>query len=158
MDHTLAVLTSFPPEPEAITSNKQYDVFIKSYLKALGGLGESSRAAILGNANEALQVRGTTDISYSWTVANFYQVLHPTHNSIGYLAVLDILVSASDADRSLNQAELLDSVLGFLLQFDPYQIRYMAPTFLTLLEWIGTGRLFSVCLVWWRMISRGPID
>lgn len=64
MDHTLAVLTSFPPEPEAIASNKQYDVFIKSYLKALAGLGESSRAAILRNANEALQVRGTAETSH----------------------------------------------------------------------------------------------
>lgn len=45
------------------------------------------------------------------------------------------------------QEELLNKTLNFLLKFDAYQVRYVGPSLLGLLERVASGTLFSVCLV-----------
>lgn len=69
------------------------------------------------------------------------QLVDPATNTIGYLAIIDVLLRGS-IPPSVPRQILLDSTLQFLLKFDPIQIRYVGSLFRALLE--DLGGLFSV--------------
>lgn len=76
------------------------------------------------------------------------QLLDPSTNSIGYLAVLDILLSTLDpsslSSSAIDRGAVLDATFNFILKFEQLQVRYVGSWLLQLLERIGTGTLFSV--------------
>lgn len=64
--------------------------------------------------------------------------------TLGYLTVLDGILSLADPLASISQGVLLDKIVEFILHFDPIQIRYGGRPLLSLLENIGSGKLFPV--------------
>lgn len=70
-------------------------------------------------------------------------MLDPATNSIGYLTILDMVLNVKDAE-SAEHSDVLDKTIEFLVKFDPCQVRYVVTGFLSLLEKIGAGHLFSV--------------
>ncbi|KAL7918813.1 hypothetical protein ACQKWADRAFT_303146 [Trichoderma austrokoningii] len=105
-DFALATANSTP---------KTYDAAAKTYAAAITKLPASVRTAIKDDPIQALQL------------------VDPATNTIGYFAIMDVFLSGylpPSAPRDL----ILDSVVQFLLNFDPIQIRYVGSQFRYFLE------------------------
>ncbi|KAM0254729.1 hypothetical protein ACHAQJ_006511 [Trichoderma viride] len=106
--------------PSTVGSNpKAYDAALKSYAASVTKLSLDVRAAIQHDPIESLKL------------------VDPATNSIGYLAIIDVLLRGS-IPPSPPRSILLDKTLQFLLKFDPIQIRYVGALFRTLLEDLGS--------------------
>ena len=76
-------------------------------------------------------------------------------NSIGFLAVLDIISNQTEPDPSFSRISFLDKILEFLMTFDPRQIRYVGRHLLGLIDVVAAGKLFPVgsCLHLPRLLN-----
>ncbi|KAG8418030.1 hypothetical protein J3459_006419 [Metarhizium acridum] len=125
MDHVHGVLTALPvTKPSTNSAAKAYDISIRQHIATLTKSAAEIRRAVLSNPEPLLET------------------LDPAAHSIGYLVVLDILLQLADPATPISQATLLDKVVEFVLHFDAIQIRYYGQSMLSLLEKIGSGRLF----------------
>ncbi|KAH6609602.1 hypothetical protein Trco_002948 [Trichoderma cornu-damae] len=123
MDEVRRIFTNFSPAIASYPSPKAYDAAAKDYAASITKLSQDVQDAIKQNPIESLKL------------------VDPAANSIGYLSVIDALLRGS-TPPSIPRSLLLDETLLFLLKFDPIQIRYVGPLFLSLLEDLGS--LFSV--------------
>ncbi|KAG8427888.1 hypothetical protein J3459_006255 [Metarhizium acridum] len=125
MDHVHGVLTALPvTKPSTNSAAKAYDISIRQHIATLTKSAAEIRRAVLSNPEpllETLDPRGTLDRLPSRS---------------GYPSPAG---RPRDAD---SQATLLDKVVEFVLHFDAIQIRYYGQSMLSLLEKIGSGRLF----------------
>ncbi|KFG83809.1 COP9 signalosome complex subunit 3 [Metarhizium anisopliae] len=125
MDHVHGILTALPvTKPSTNSAAKAYDISIRQHVATLTNVFAEIRRAVLSNPE------------------HLFETLDPAVHSIGYLVVLDILLQLADPATPISQATLLDKVVEFVLHFDAIQIRYYGHSMLSLLEKIGSGRLF----------------
>ncbi|POR39037.1 COP9 signalosome complex subunit 3 [Tolypocladium paradoxum] len=124
MDQAKVIFGSFHPAPNVVRSANKYDSAIKQYLSSLSKLSHEERVAI-----------------YSQPAA-ILKVLDPAVNSIGYLTILDMVLDGLGAEAA-KHSELLDKTIEFLVKFDPCQVRYVVAGFLSILDKVGAGHLFS---------------
>ncbi|KAL6878797.1 hypothetical protein J3F83DRAFT_723953 [Trichoderma novae-zelandiae] len=115
MDIVRGIFERFDPAATTYPSPKAFDAAAKSYATSVTNLSAAARAAILQHPLEAIQL------------------VDSLTNTIGHLAVVDILLRGS-TPPSTPRSLILDEALRFLLRFDPVQIRYVGPLFLSLLE------------------------
>ncbi|PHH90703.1 hypothetical protein CDD83_2890 [Cordyceps sp. RAO-2017] len=120
MDEARSVLRRLSSARGPSSTPKQLDAVIKQHVSAIGKLSQEARAAILADPVDLLQT------------------LDPTLNTIGYLAVLDMLRSK----KVQLSAQLRDMTQELLLKFDPCQVRYVGSMFLSLVERLGCSALF----------------
>jgi hypothetical protein len=167
-DHPLATLASFPPGNISSLGDKEVESAIQGYTTWLQGQGSELKETVLQQPEQALQVAIDTQTSpspsASWQriplLTKVSQLLDPSTNSIGYLAVLDILSNAVDYSSSSPTAaanHVRNAIVSFLLKFDPRQVRYVGSTLLKLLERVGSGKLFPVCKPEGRRNTRDDV-
>ncbi|EGR47816.1 uncharacterized protein TRIREDRAFT_49304 [Trichoderma reesei QM6a] len=116
MDTLRGIFQAFNPDVKAHSSAKAFDTAARNYAASVTtNLPPAARAAILQQPLEAIQL------------------VDPLTNTIGHLAIIDILLRGP-TPASTPRALILDEALRFLLQFDPVQIRYVGPLFKSLLD------------------------
>lgn len=71
------------------------------------------------------------------------QVIDSSKNSIGCLAVLDMIIHASEG-QSTDQRKVLDKIVEFLANFNPVDMRYVGQSLKTLLDQVASGELLPV--------------
>ncbi|PFH59408.1 hypothetical protein XA68_12410 [Ophiocordyceps unilateralis] len=120
MDDASFILGSFPSYGEEDLGLKRYDAALRQYASSASKLSKEARAAVVANP------------------IPLFQMLQPARNSIGCLIFLDILYS----HHSELPTHVLDMTVEFLLAFDPRQVTYVGGLLLSLLERIGSGRVF----------------
>ncbi|KJZ79563.1 hypothetical protein HIM_01032 [Hirsutella minnesotensis 3608] len=130
MEEARSTLGRFSSAQEDPSSLKHYDAAIRQYIQALGKLSSNARRAILADPVAILKP------------------LDPHLNSIGYVTVLDSVIENPEVPP-----KVLDLVVDFLLRFDPCQVRYVGTAFTSLLEKIGSGKVFSQSVAVGLMVS-----
>ncbi|GAO17120.1 hypothetical protein UVI_02026530 [Ustilaginoidea virens] len=118
MDHVHGALTALVPlDPSTKSGLEAYDASIRQYLATLRKSAAEIQAVVLSDPE------------------GIFKILDPAQHSIGYLHVLDILLSPSNsAPLPISSNVLLDKIVDFLLKFDHIQVRYVGPEMLALME------------------------
>ncbi|KAF4584091.1 COP9 signalosome complex subunit 3 [Ophiocordyceps camponoti-floridani] len=120
MDEARFILGNFPSLGEDDFSLKKYDVAMRQYASTTSKLSKEARAAVVSDPG------------------SFFPMLEPGANSIGCLVFLDILYS----ENAELPAQVLDMTVAFLRKFEPRQVTYAGTLFSSLLERVGSGRMF----------------
>jgi len=77
------------------------------------------------------------DLTHDVNGESLLDLLHPTRNTISYLAVLTAHTRLAQKTRQLTPG-LINRILIFLTTFDAVQARYMGPEYREILHWLGS--------------------
>ncbi|KAJ4155689.1 hypothetical protein LMH87_000923 [Akanthomyces muscarius] len=124
MDHALAILNSLA-DPGASETVKRRDAEIRGYISGTGDMPQASKAALRDDPRRA------------------FEVIDPSTNSIGYLYVIDMMMTTGSLPSNFGKRAVMDKIVVFLTHFDPVQIRYAGGPFRQLLDTISSGTWFS---------------
>lgn len=75
------------------------------------------------------------------------QVIDPSTNSIGYLYIIDLLMTNGPLPSNFGKEAVMDKIVSLLTCFDPVQIRYVGGPFRHLLDTVSSGTWFPVSTV-----------
>ncbi|KAG6017583.1 hypothetical protein E4U41_004177 [Claviceps citrina] len=126
MEPVQAILTALTPiKPATESEARAYDASIRQHIALLNQKTAEIASAVSSQAKEILES------------------LEPSLHSISYLFVLQTLTESMNSDAQVSFKLLLDSIVEFLLRFDPLQIRYAGQSLRGLLQRIASGMLFS---------------
>lgn len=146
METVLAALAASPAGPTAPDTSlgkKQLDNNLREQAATAKQLVTSHRELITSNIGAILTVSYRETRPWHRFALITLQKLNPASNSISLVYILQIALEPSTA-ISVDRRFVLDRTLEFFLKFNPYHIRYVGIAFQTLLEYILSGRAFTV--------------